>query len=63
MENEAKNPVNQRGNKKQYIPGGRGQYNKEEFLNNLDKAMEAEEKNSGYKPSVKKNIDPNQAFF
>jgi hypothetical protein len=25
--------------------------------------MEAEEKNSGYKPSVKKNIDPNQAFF
>ena len=25
--------------------------------------MEAEEKSSGYKPSVKKSVDPNQAFL
>ena len=30
-------------NKNQNV--GRGQYNKQDFLNNLDKAMEAEEKN------------------
>ena len=39
-------------------------FDKEAFLNNLDKAMEAEEQNSGYKPSnIKKNVDPNQAFL
>ena len=49
MKNEAKNP--------EYKPSGkaggvknnqnleRGQYNKQDFMNNLDKAMEAEEKN------------------
>jgi len=63
MENEAKNPTNKGGSKKGYMPGGRGQYDKEAFLNNLDKAMEAEEQNSGYKPTVKKNVDPNQAFL
>ena len=65
MEAEEKNPHAPGGGKKggAYMQGGRGQYDKEAFLNNLDKAMEAEEKNSGYKPSSKQYADPNQAFL
>ncbi len=63
MEADKKKQAASGENKKAYVPAGRGQYDKEEFLNNLDKAMEAEEKNSGYKPTVKKSVDPNKAFL
>ena len=41
----------------------RGKYDKNEYLNNLEKAMEAEEKNTGYKPSSKKHEDPKNDFY
>ena len=59
-----KKNTNQTGNKKINPMGQRGQYDKNEYLNNLEKAMEAEQKNSGYKPSNnKKYEDPNSAFM
>ena len=62
MENEKKNP-SQTGNKKQNPIGQRGQYDKDEYLKNLEKAMENEEKNSGYKPSNKKYEDHKNDFY
>ena len=45
--------------KGKYTGGHNCGYDNQAFLDKLDKAMEAEEKQSGYKPSKKKN-DPSQ---
>lgn len=49
MKNEAKNPEYKPSGKAGGVKNsqnlGRGQYNKQDFMNNLDKAMEAEGKN------------------
>ena len=62
MEKEKENPTYQ-DNKKINPMGPRGQYDKNEYLNNLEEAIKAEEKNSGYKPSnIKKQEDYGKIF-
>ena len=44
-------------------PNARGYYDHNAFLQNLDKQMEAESKQSTYKSSKKNPVNPNQAFL
>jgi len=44
-------------------PNARGYYDHNAFLQNLDKQMEAESKQSTYKSSKKAPVNPNQAFL
>ena len=62
MKNEQEHPSYKPSTKKEHKLG-RGEYNQEEYLKNLEKAMENEQKNSGYKPSTIKNDQNNNDFY